>query len=110
MAETWTVQTLSDVVDAELSALPDDMRARFVRIAELIEGAGLPQVREPHVKHLRGSVWEMRLAGRGGIACALYVVAPRRRVVVVRVFRKKTQAVPPREIEIALRRARGLET
>jgi hypothetical protein len=56
MADTWTVDTLNDVVDAELSALPDDMRARFVRIAELIEWAGLPQVREPHVKHLRGAV------------------------------------------------------
>lgn len=108
MADTWTVETLNDVVDAELSALPDDMRARFVRIAELIGWAGLPQVREPHVKHLRGAVWEMRLAGRAGIARALYVVVPRRRVVVVRVFRKKTQAVPAHEIELALRRAREL--
>jgi phage-related protein len=50
----------------------------------------------------------MRLAGRAGIARALYVVVPRRRVVVVRVFRKKTQAVSAHEIELALRRARGL--
>lgn len=109
MSDNWTVETLGAAVDAELSALPDDMRARFVRVAELIEWAGLPQVRGPHVKHLRGPVWEMRLAGRSGIARALYVVMPRRRVVVVRVFRKKTQAVPPREIELALRRARELK-
>ncbi len=32
----WTVETLNETVDAELAALPDDMRARFMRIAELI--------------------------------------------------------------------------
>jgi hypothetical protein len=32
----WSVETLNQTVDAELSALPTDMRARYVRIAELI--------------------------------------------------------------------------
>jgi phage-related protein len=82
------------------------MRARFMRIAELIEYAGLPQVREPHVKHLYRALWEMRLSGRAGIARALYVVAGGRRVVVVRVFTKKSQAVPVGEIRLALKRAK----
>jgi hypothetical protein len=33
----WTVETLNAVVDAELEALPDDMKARFARIVFLIE-------------------------------------------------------------------------
>jgi phage-related protein len=109
-SSSWTVETLNDAVDAELDALPADMRARFVRIAELIETAGLPKMREPYVKHLRGRVWEMRLSGRAGIARALYVAGPGRRVVVVRVFTKKTRAVPAYEIATALRRARELDT
>lgn len=32
----WSVETLNDTVDRELDALPADMRARFVRIGELI--------------------------------------------------------------------------
>ena len=36
--------------------LPADMRARFVHIARLIEQFGIERVREPHVKHLRGSL------------------------------------------------------
>ena len=104
----WSVETLNETVDAELSALPPDMRARFVRIAELIEAVGLPQVREPHVKHVRGPVWEIRMRGAAGIARALYVAARNQRVVVVRVFVKKTPRTPGREIEIALRRAREL--
>lgn len=101
----WTVETLNEVVDAELEELPADMRARFVHISELIEEFGLERVREPHVKHLRGPLWEMRMKGRDGISRALYVAAVGRRVVVVRAFIKKTQTTPAREIELALKRA-----
>jgi hypothetical protein len=37
MAARWVVETLDETVDAELECLPEDMRARFVRIARLIE-------------------------------------------------------------------------
>jgi phage-related protein len=101
----WTVETLSGVVDAELEELPADMRARFHHISRLIEEFGLDRVREPHVKHLHGPLWEMRLKGRDGISRAIYVTASRRRVV-VRVFVKKTEKTPRREISVALARDR----
>ncbi len=71
----WTVETLNETVDAELAELPTDMRARLVRISELIGSVGLPNVKAPHVRHIRGQLWEMRLRGRSGIARALYVTA-----------------------------------
>ncbi len=51
----------------------------------------------------------MRLRGRSGIARALYVTVHERRIVIVRVFEKKTQGTPRREIELVLRRAREIE-
>ena len=101
----WRVETLNVTVDKELDALPADMRARFVRIAKLITTVGLQRVGKPHVKHLTGPLWEMRLSGRDGIARALYVTATGRKIVVVRAFVKKTRRTPRREIELALRRA-----
>jgi phage-related protein len=102
----WIVELLDDRVRDELEALPLDMQARFRRIVELIQGYGLERVREPHVKHLTGPLWEMRMKGRDGISRAVYVTAKGRRVVVVRVFVKKTQKTPQPEIEIALQRAK----
>jgi phage-related protein len=102
----WTVETLNAVVDSEIAALPADMRARLARIAALIGAAGLEHVQEPHIKHIEGRLWEIRLKGRDGISRALYVTAWQRRVVIVRVFIKKTQQTPRREIEIALARAK----
>jgi phage-related protein len=103
---TWIVELLDDRVRKELGILPADMKARFRRIVELIQGYGLDQVREPHVRHLEGSLWEMRMKGRDGISRAIYLTASGRRVVVVRVFVKKTQKTPRREIDLALERAK----
>ncbi len=104
----WTVETLNETVDAELAQLSADMRARLVRISELIGSVGLSHVREPHVRHIRGELWEIRLKGRAGIARALYVAVREQRVVILRVFTKKTETTPKNEIELALQRAKGL--
>jgi phage-related protein len=102
----WTIETLNETVDAEVEALPEDMRARLARIAGLIEENDLERMCEPHVKHIKGRLWEMRLKGRSGIARALYVTAVGRRVVILRVFVKKTEKTPRREIKMALTRAK----
>lgn len=102
----WSVETLNATVDRELRALPVDMRARFARICQLIAAVGLERMGAPHVKHLIGPLWEMRMSGRDGISRALYVPVSGMRVVVVRVFVKKTSRTPRREIDLALRRAR----
>lgn len=96
------------MVDAELEALPAEMRARFYYISRLIEEFGLERVTGPHVKHLHGPLWEMRMTGKDGISRALYVTAVGRRVVVVRAFIKKTQKTPGDEIALALKRAKEI--
>jgi phage-related protein len=49
------------------------------------------------------------MKGRDGISRAVYITAKGRRVVVVRVFVKKTQKTPRREIEIARQRAQEVQ-
>jgi phage-related protein len=104
----WSVELLNETVQAEIDALPADMRAKFLQIAGMITDFGLGTVGHPHVKHIRGKLWEMRLRGRDGISRALYVTALGRRVVVVRAFVKKTQETPKSEINLALRRAQEI--
>jgi phage-related protein len=104
----WSVETLNAVVDAELEELPADMRARFHHISKMIEEFGLERVREPHIKHVHGPLWEMRMRGRDGISRAIYVTASGRRVIVVRIFVKKTEKTPRREIALALQRAQEI--
>jgi phage-related protein len=102
----WIVELLDARVRDELEVLPADMKARFRKIVDLIQTHGLERMREPHVKHLEGPLCEMRMKGRDGISGAIYVTAKGRRVVVVRVFVKKTAKTPRRELDLAFERAK----
>jgi phage-related protein len=102
----WTVETLNPAVDAEIEALPIDMRARLVRLVDVIEQVGLQALPRDSVKHLEGTLWELRISGRDGISRAIYVTEAVRRVIILRVFVKKSQRTPQRELEIARQRAK----
>ena len=62
----WTVETVA-AVDAEIEPLPVALRA-------------------PHVRHLEGKLWELRVRAEGGIARGISVTATGRRMVDLHVF------------------------
>ena len=103
----WTVEVTAKA-EKEIRSLAHDLQARFLHVAEMLEELGPHRVGQPHVRHLRDKLWEIRLKGRDGIARAIYVAVTGRRLVVVRAFVKKTQKTPDREIELALRRMKEL--
>ena len=107
--DAWRVEVLNEIVEAEIAALPLDIRTRLSHILELMVAVGPQRMREPHVKPLRDKLWEMRMSGRDGIARVIYVLALRRRIVILHAFVKKTQKTPPEAIRLALKRARELD-
>ena len=72
----------------------------------MIEQVGFEGLPAGSVKHLEDKLWELRVTGRDGISRAIYMTAFVRRVVILRVFIKKTQKTPPRELDLARRRAK----
>ncbi|MFN7010596.1 MAG: type II toxin-antitoxin system RelE/ParE family toxin [Allorhizobium sp.] len=99
-----------DAVDAEILALPPGLQARVLRLLELIEAVGLEHLHEPHVKHLEGKLWELRAKASEGIARGIYVTMTGRRVVVLRVFVKKSQKTPRAALELARARLKEVRT
>jgi phage-related protein len=104
----WTVETIGDVVDSEMEALPASVRARLVRLLEMLENLGLERVREPHVKHLEGKLWEVRAMGSDGMARAIHVTMETRRIVILHVFLKKSRRTPTTALALARSRLRSL--
>lgn len=102
----WSVETLNEAVDDELTALPMDMRGRFVRVSLLIEEFGPFNVGMPHIKNLDGKLWEIRVSGRDGIGRGIYVISTGKRVIVLHVFIKKTQKTPAKALQTAIQRAK----
>ncbi|WP_054004678.1 type II toxin-antitoxin system RelE/ParE family toxin [Cypionkella psychrotolerans] len=105
----WSVET-HDGVDDEIAALPDELRAKLMRLLALIESVGLERMHEPHVKHLDGKLWELRVSASEGIARGIYVTLTGRRVLVLHVFEKKTQKTPKRAMDLALSRMKSRMT
>jgi phage-related protein len=105
----WVVETLNASVDAEVDALPVDIRTRLARLSIIIEQVGFEGLPRDSVKHLEDKLWELRMTGRDGIARAIYVTASGRRVVILRAFVKKAQKTPRQELELARQRAKNLK-
>ncbi len=95
------------LAEPELLALPADMKARFLHIAEMLEEFGPQRVGLPHIRPLESKLWEMRMKGRDGIARAVYAAVQNRRLLVLHVFVKKTQATPRKAIDTALERLKA---
>ena len=100
----WTT-AFHSAAAVEFLAQPEDIQAKFERIQNLVQLYGLERIPGKYAKHLRGPLWEFCLKGKDGIARALYVTKIGQRIVVVRVFAKKTEKTPRREIDLALTRA-----
>lgn len=97
------------MVDAEILDLPPGLQARLIRLFEAIETVGLEQLREPHVKHLEGKLWELRAKSSDGIARGIYVTVTGRRVVILHVSVKKSQKTPRVALEIARSRMKEID-
>ena len=99
----WTIRIHSQA-EADLKALPADIQARFLRIAELLETFGPQKVGMPHVRPPESKLWEMRMHGCDGIARAVYAAVQGRSLLVLHVFVKKTQTTHRSATETALKR------
>lgn len=95
---------LSPVIEF-LQSLSVRDRAKVARYLQLLGEFG-PSLTMPHVRHIEGRLWELRPDAYR----VLYVMLAGRRCVLLHAFRKKTQAAPRREIDLAVRRLNDLQT
>lgn len=63
----------------------------------------------PLVRHVEGNLWELREESRTDIFRVLYFFFTGRRIILLHGLAKKTQRLPPGEIDIALRRLKRFE-
>jgi phage-related protein len=82
---------------------PPKVQARFLHVFELLEERGI-QLGMPHIKHIKGKIYEIRVEQDTNAYRLLYFAFTGRRFVMLHGFEKKTAKTPPGEIEIAEKR------
>ena len=91
----------------EMQDQPKSIRAKFRYIRWVIESEGLHRVPSHYKKSLkRDGLWEIRVDGENTTARALYLKLVGGRIIILRVFTKKSPKTPPSEIKLALKRAK----
>jgi phage-related protein len=101
----WTVYYDPRLEDW-LEAIPADIKARILRIVDMLLEYGPANVREPYVSHLQGHgrLYEIRAKGKDGIARVFYFAWHGKKIVLLHGFTKKSVKTPRREIEVAVKR------
>lgn len=99
----YTVEYFNRRVLDEVESWPVGILADYARLIELLVEFG-PDLKMPHSRAMGSGLFELRPKGREGIGRALYCFVVGRRIVVLHAFRKKTQATPRRELDVARRR------
>lgn len=97
----WSAGFCCARAEKEFLHLPADTRARLARIVELFEERGPAALIMPLARPVDGKLWELRAAGRDGIARCLYVLHTGHLLVILHAFAKKTQKTPQAAIQLA---------
>jgi phage-related protein len=83
--------------------LPKHAQARVLKSIGLLKEYGI-RLGMPHCRHLRGKLWELRVAAGRQDYRILYAAMLGQQFIVLHAFSKKTAKTPAREMAIAERR------
>lgn len=95
-------EVVADFLDS-LYRQNSKLHAKSLREFDLLASCGT-ELREPHVKHIEGEIWELRVKFSTDITRLFYFVWQNDTAVILHGFVKKTQKTPRAEITIANKR------
>lgn len=96
------------VVNEFIESLQPQTKAKLIRQVELLEEFG-PQLSMPHAKPIGGGLFELRVRGKQEVRI-IYIYVETNTVYLLHGFLKKSQSIPKKEINIAKKRIRGINT
>jgi len=105
---TWTIKYYNDKVQKDVLSLPNKLRARYFKLAELMREHGA-NLGGTQTSYLRDGLSELRLRGQEGIARVMYCTVINNKIVMLHCFVKKSQKTPKKDLDIALKRLKEVK-
>ncbi len=109
MIDKWSISFVNEKSEGEVLGLSPDLKAKFLHIGDMLQDFGPQKMGLPHIRPLGKKLWELRLKGKDNIARSIYVLASRKRIVILHTFIKKTQKTPDKALKIALSRLKEID-
>jgi len=91
----------SKPIDEFISTLTTDTKAKIFKSLDLLENYG-PMIGMPHVKKIEKLLFELRIRGKEEIR--LFFICSKQKIYFLHIFKKKTQKIPLKELNLARKR------
>ena len=91
----------SKPIDDYISTLSTDTKGKIFKSLDLVEDFG-PMIGMPHVKKIEKQIYELRTRGQEEIR--LLFTCSKQKIFFLHIFKKKTQKIPGRELNVARKR------
>lgn len=99
----WVIDYYNQSVNNNIESLHKTIQAKFEAILDKIEEYG-PNLGLPFTRAMSNGLFEIRAKGHAGIARGLFCIMSNKRIVILHVFVKKTDAIPKKELDLAIKR------
>jgi len=105
----WKIEFFNEKVAEDTYAFPKKILAKTLHIFELVElqGANLGM---PYTKPLNNGLFEIRAKGVEGIGRSIYCYQKGEVIIILHSFIKKDQKTPKKDLELAIKRKKEIET
>ena len=104
----WSIEYFNSDVEDKILGLPDGLLARYLRLTDLMLEFGA-NLGLPHTKSIMKGLFELRIKSKEGIARVFFCTIVNRRIVMLHVIIKKSQKIPKKEINVALKRMKEIK-
>ena len=105
----WKIEYYSENVQREILNLPAGLLARYIHLTDRMIDFG-PNLGMPHTRPMDGGLFELRVRAAEGIARVFFFARTGQRILMLHQFVKKSPKTPPKEIKIARRRMKEMQT
>jgi len=105
----WVIKYFNNDVEESILALPDGLLARYLRLTDMMIEFG-PNLGMPHTRPMDDGLFELRIKSKEGIARVFYGTVIRGEIIMLHGFVKKSKKTPPKELAIARRRLKEVQS
>jgi phage-related protein len=104
----WEVIYYSDHLQQTILAFPAGLQARYIHLTERMMTFG-PDLGMPHTRALGQGLFELRLKSGEGIGRVFFYIRPRRQIMMLHAFVKKSAKTPAKELKAARNRMKEVQ-
>ena len=103
----WQIQYFNGRLQKDIMSWSPGLLAHFLRLTKLMKQYG-SDLGMPHTRAMGRGLFELRVKAAEGIGRVFYCTGPKKQIIMLHHFTKKTDKTPSKELDIAYHRLKEI--